>query len=292
MFERFTEKARRVIFFARYEAGQDGSSYIETWHLLLGLMRENTALFAKLGFANEPVVILMEVQKLAPPKGERTSTSVDMPLSYGSKHVMSFAAEEAGSGMIGPEHLLMGLLREDNPAGAILEKFGINLERARAGEVRESYADAAPALRNTLMRWSRRIHEASVQLRVTESVVRMRTPEGGWSRKEILGHLIDSASNNHQRFVRAQLEEELQFPAYEQEGWARTQHCEDLPLTDLVDLWVAYNRLLVHIASRIPEDKLGRLVRVGSGDPVTLQFLVTDYLDHMEHHLGQLGVVW
>jgi hypothetical protein len=255
-------------------------------------MREDQALFARFFTPDRITALRGEVQMMVPAGREKLALSVDIPLSEASKRALFLGMEEAGGGTFGTEHFLMGLLREDSPTGAVLGKFGIDIDHVRSSEGPEAYTDAAPALRKTLVRWSRLIHEASVQLRVSEFVVRMQTPKGGWSRKETLGHLIDSASNNHQRFVRAQLEEELHFPAYEQEGWARTQHCEELPLTDLVDLWVAYNRLLVHIASRIPEDKLGRRVWVGCDDPVTLQFLVTDYLDHMEHHLGQLGVVW
>jgi hypothetical protein len=113
---------------------------------------------------------------------------------------------------------------------------------------------------------------------------------GGWSRKQVLGHLIDSASNNHQRFVRAALQGSLDFPAYEQAGCVRVQAVEEAPWTTLIALWTSYNRYLVHVIAHLPTDKLEAPCRIGSGEPVTLRFLVEDYLRHLLHHLGQIGV--
>jgi DinB superfamily len=111
---------------------------------------------------------------------------------------------------------------------------------------------------------------------------------GRWSRKEILGHLIDSASNNHQRFVRAQLSGELRFPAYEQEGWARVQDCAHADWNALITLWQSYNEHLAHVVSKIPPDRLGTRCWIGNNEAVTLGYLVEDYLTHMRHHLKQL----
>jgi len=95
MFERYTEKARRVIFFARYEASQYGSPYIETEHLLLGIMREDRALVKQfLGQSNAESEIRAEIEKHIPPR-ERISTSVEVPLTSDSIKVLHFAAEEA-----------------------------------------------------------------------------------------------------------------------------------------------------------------------------------------------------
>jgi len=113
---------------------------------------------------------------------------------------------------------------------------------------------------------------------------------GGWSRRQVIGHLIDSASNNHQRFVRASLQDSLEFPAYDQNGWARVQAAEEAEWPLLVALWASYNRYLAHVIARLPPGKLEVPVRIGQNEPVTLQYLAEDYLRHMVHHLGQIGV--
>lgn len=113
---------------------------------------------------------------------------------------------------------------------------------------------------------------------------------GAWSRKEILGHLIDSASNNHQRFVRASLQESLEFPGYDQNGCIRVQAPNEADWNVLVSLWASYNRYLAHVISRLPESKLSTSCRIGSGEPVTLEFLANDYVRHLVHHLEQIGV--
>jgi hypothetical protein len=112
---------------------------------------------------------------------------------------------------------------------------------------------------------------------------------GGWSRKQLLGHLIDSASNNHQRFVRAAQQSSLDFPGYDQEGNIRVEAPQEADWPLLVSLWAAYNRYLAHIIARLPESKLETPCRIGSGAPVTLRFIATDYLTHLLHHLSQIG---
>ncbi|MBM3726545.1 MAG: DinB family protein [Acidobacteria bacterium] len=109
-----------------------------------------------------------------------------------------------------------------------------------------------------------------------------------WSAKQILGHLIDSASNNHQRFVRAQLADSLTSPGYEQISWNRVQAYHDAPWPVLAALWANYNLHLAHIIERITPEHAGKLVTVGDRTPITLAALVEDYLRHLEHHLRQL----
>src|SRR5436309_3205112 len=114
MFERYTEKARRVIFFARYEASQFGSPYIETEHLLLGLLREDKALANR--FLRSPLTSIGSIRKQIEGRTtvrEKVSTSVDLPLSQECKHILAYAAEEAerlSHRHIGTEHLLLGIL--------------------------------------------------------------------------------------------------------------------------------------------------------------------------------------
>ena len=135
MFERYTEKARRVIFFARYEASQVGSPYIETEHLLLGLLREDKALARRLLHSGGSVESIRKKIHEYPTVGEKIPTSVDLPLSNECKRVLAYAAEEAerlGHKYIGSEHLLLGLLREKaSLAAQLLNEEGVVLERAR-----------------------------------------------------------------------------------------------------------------------------------------------------------------
>jgi len=111
---------------------------------------------------------------------------------------------------------------------------------------------------------------------------------GGWSRKQVLGHLIDSASNNHQRFVRALLQDELRWPAYDQAGCVRAQHYQDASWSNLVDLWVSFNLLLVHVLAHVPDAKRKTPCIIGDSPAMTLEELAEDYLVHMEHHLDQI----
>ncbi len=112
---------------------------------------------------------------------------------------------------------------------------------------------------------------------------------GGWSRKQVLAHLIDSASNNHQRFVRASLQPSLEFPGYDQDGNIRVQEPQEVDWLLLVALWASYNRYLAHLIARLPASKLETVCRIGSNQPVTLSFIAEDYVVHLLHHLRQLG---
>ena len=109
-----------------------------------------------------------------------------------------------------------------------------------------------------------------------------------WSRKEILGHLIDSASNNHNRFVRAQFQKEMTFPCYAQEQWVAAQGNDKRPWTELIELWRLYNRHLVHIMRRVPPSAFDNVCVVSEDEPTRLADHLVDYVDHLEHHLGQI----
>jgi hypothetical protein len=111
---------------------------------------------------------------------------------------------------------------------------------------------------------------------------------GRWSREQILGHLIDSASNNHQRFVRAQLEDEVALPGYTQAEWVEAQHYQDRDWKELIALWAAYNRHLLHLMEVFPQEKRSNRVRIGGGDPLTIEFVMVDYVRHLKHHLDQI----
>jgi hypothetical protein len=132
-----------------------------------------------------------------------------------------------------------------------------------------------------------------------EDARRRRGGEEGWSAKEIVGHLIDSAANNHRRFVLAQLKDDLTFEGYAQEDWVRAQRYADAPWAGLVDLWRAYNLHLLHVMASAPEEVLQRpccshsLDRIAfraveASQPATLEYLMLDYVAHLKHHLAQI----
>jgi uncharacterized protein (TIGR02246 family) len=146
MFERYTEKARQVIFFARYEASQYGSHYIDTEHLLLGLMRVDFPLMSSMiGSGISADTVRQEVEKQMQ-RGERFSTAVEVPLSVESTRVLTYAAEEAerlAQRQIGTGHMLLGLLREENAhAATTLRQHGADI-----AEIRLKLADSASPYR-------------------------------------------------------------------------------------------------------------------------------------------------
>lgn len=127
-------------------------------------------------------------------------------------------------------------------------------------------------------------------LQLGEPEVQRRPAEGEWSKKEILGHLVDSASNSHQRFVRLQMSAEMKFPDYDQEQWVRLQSYQTEPWSSLVHFWVDYNWHLLHTLSFIPANRLKQLCFVGSNEPVTLEFLIRSYVNDVQHHLQKIVV--
>ena len=123
---------------------------------------------------------------------------------------------------------------------------------------------------------------------ISEEVALVRPAEGKWSAKEILGHLIDSASNNHQRFVRGTTDNPYVGPGYPQDHMVVMGAWQDTPWRDVVTLWALYNQTLSRVMARIPEASANHECRVGSYSPTTLHALVVDYTDHIEHHLSQI----
>ena len=111
---------------------------------------------------------------------------------------------------------------------------------------------------------------------------------GAWSKKEELGHLIDSATNNHLRFVKAALEGGYEGPPYAQDEWVRLHGYAEMPWADLANLWFQYNVLLSRLVERIPEEHLAAECKIGYSAPVTLGFLIDDYVLHMQHHVDHI----
>jgi hypothetical protein len=121
-----------------------------------------------------------------------------------------------------------------------------------------------------------------------EDAVAHKPAPNRWSKKEILGHLIDSAANNHQRFVRAQGTPRLEIPSYEQEFWVATQAYATESWPDLVNLWLLFNRHLLHVVKAMPAAALSNELVIGGRPAVTLEALVADYLRHVDNHVAQL----
>ncbi|HVB98143.1 MAG TPA: ATP-dependent Clp protease ATP-binding subunit, partial [Candidatus Dormibacteraeota bacterium] len=184
MFERYTEKARRVIFFARYEATQYGSPYIETEHLLLGLLREDKALANRFLRTHGVVESIRQEIESRITIRERISTSVEVPLSTECKRVLNYAAEEAerlNHKHIGTEHLLLGILREEKSFGAeLLQERGLRLATLRE-EVTRSTAEKVPVTRaketSLLSEFSRDLTQAAMEGQLDPLIGRERELE-------------------------------------------------------------------------------------------------------------------
>ena len=136
---------------------------------------------------------------------------------------------------------------------------------------------------------------------MSDAAAGMAPAMGKWSPKEVIGHLIDSAANNHGRFVRAQIADDLVFPGYDQDAWVKMQRYNQRPWMDLVALWRSYNTHIASVIEGIPQDRLS-LQRtrhnldeiawrtVPREQPVTLEYFIRDYVAHMKHHLAQINI--
>lgn len=145
------------------------------------------------------------------------------------------------------------------------------------------------------------VNDSATRLLALSSSASQTPPAAGkWSPREVIGHLIDSASNNHQRFVRAQFTDDLKFEGYEQAEWVSVQGYGDESWEELVQLWKLYNLHLLHLVSRIPEEQLTKQrpqhnlhqlawQSIPVEQPATLEYFIRDYLGHLKHHLRQIS---
>lgn len=184
MFERYTEKARRVIFFSRYEASQYGSSRIETEHLLLGLLREDKALANRFLRGHGSIESIRKHIEGHTPARERLSTSVELLFSEQVKRVLRYAVEEAermAHKHIGTEHLLVGLLREERCfAAEILQERGLRLSTLREELTRsqsEKVTSARPRETSLLSEFSRDLTQAALDSQLDPLIGREREVE-------------------------------------------------------------------------------------------------------------------
>ena len=144
------------------------------------------------------------------------------------------------------------------------------------------------------------LERSGLLLRSLEPAATTKHPlPGKWSPREIIGHLVDSASNNHQRFVRANLQDDLIFPGYEQDSWVALQRYQSVDWLELVTLWESFNRHIAHVMDAIPDTVRNRPHRkhnlheiawqtVPASQPTTLDYFLHDYVAHMRHHLRQI----
>jgi len=143
--------------------------------------------------------------------------------------------------------------------------------RPLADELRSEIDGALPRLRD-----------------ISEAAASADRGAGKWVGKEILGHLIDSAANNQQRFVRAPFSDPFVWPGYEQNAWVSANRYRDRPWTELVELWAALNRHVAYAIEAVPASALQTQCRIGDNEPVALEWLMRDYLRHLRHHLVQI----
>ncbi len=116
---------------------------------------------------------------------------------------------------------------------------------------------------------------------------------GKWTPKELLGHLIDSAMNNHQRFVRAQIPAHLnngvlEIDGYEQNDWVAVNHYSTRDWGELLEFWDAVNTHILHVMDNVDAGRLQTHIKISGGDPITLEALMIDYVGHLKHHLAQI----
>ena len=123
---------------------------------------------------------------------------------------------------------------------------------------------------------------------ITNAEASIKPQPEKWSPKEIIGHLIDSACNNQQKFVRTMQQPHLQFVGYQQDSWVALQQYNKADWSHLVKTWVAYNHQIAHIIENVDPSVLSHTISIESSEPFTLKFIMTDYNEHLKHHLKQI----
>ncbi|HUI81577.1 MAG TPA: Clp protease N-terminal domain-containing protein [Bryobacteraceae bacterium] len=319
MFEKYTEKARRIIFFARYEASQFRTPYIETEHLLMGLTREDKALMQRVHI--NPEAVRKEVESRSGIR-DKIPTSVDLPLSQECQRALTYAAEEAtalGHDFIDTGHVLLGLMREEKTLSSIiLRQQGVNYEELR-DIVRESAAPnrpmvqrqdfrgivralgrqdapgvlqdidaAARSLKPLVLRLQELVEGGFRHAAYTESYGEQRLKRKPWSRKQAVGHLIDCATTHHQWLARALTEPELRAHGHPTEEWVAAQQYQTFSWQVMMDLWIGMNSLLIHVMAAIPEAKLNTACRIGIDEPIPLRTVIERYVAYSEDLVGQI----
>jgi hypothetical protein len=311
MFERYNEKARRLIFFARYEASQRGSAYIELEDLLLGALRGDPIFKTALSHATAEQ-LRSQLKSINPESHRPTTTSVDLPIGKAARQALRFGAEEAerlGHRIITPGHLVIGVLRQtDSPAAMAFEAAGLGLERLRELVGQAPAADTprpprgtsripqaiSPQLSPLVTSLFATISTTTPQLyhwlraRFSEPVLSEEHQGEEWTRAEALGHLVDLAIA-HQHWIAAALAQgTLHAENVPRKAWVVAQKYAEMDSTENLDLFVCVNRHLLNVMAAIPEDKLAISCQIAEAEPVSLEKLIAQYVDAVSEWLRKV----
>ena len=124
--------------------------------------------------------------------------------------------------------------------------------------------------------------------KITDEQASVKLAPHKWSKKEIIGHLLDSACNNQQKFLRTMLTPELQFVGYQQNEWVVLQNYNAVEWTMLIGWWQCVNEHIAHIIHNAPKETLTHTIQIVNDGPFTLEFIMADYVEHLKHHLKQI----
>lgn len=304
MFERYTEPARRSIFFARYEASQFGSNQINTEHMLLGILREDKEIAGQMPVEE----IRQRIENSSPPGLSKIPTSVDLPLHQELIRALEYAAEEADllhDRHIGTEHMIVGLLRvptclasellRENKVTRTFPQQRAEAARQAASDVPESSFDwqegtVDPSVAGELRRIESLVNDgAPLLLRFEERETEMVLHRRDWTRKEALGDLINWGTTYH-HWLGWVLNEAAppRFSGYPDERWPKAQDYSGIDWGDLVQAWISINILLIQAISQLPESKLSIPCRIGVSPPIPLSKVIAEYIDHCQGGLSEI----
>ena len=153
----------------------------------------------------------------------------------------------------------------------------------------QGFAPDDAGLEEALERLETHIQQLPSYLRsLSEQELKHKPAPGKWSKQEILGHLIDSACNNQQKFVRTRAQAHLDFVGYQQDFWVESQKYNATDWSGLIEFWRAYNLHLAHVIEHTDAALLANSITIDDHGTFTLEFIMEDYVEHLKHHLLQI----
>lgn len=244
---------------------------------------------------NEKVVGTVALKSAGEATLELTKMAVD-EAAQGAKigyHLCVAAIEKAKK--LGAKHLVLYSETRLVPAIKLYRKLGFKEVALEPGKykrcnIKMKISFKEQEIINSLSSRLRKVLEDSKQAfnAISEAEWNQKPELRRWSKKEILGHLIDSASNNHQRFVRVQHVEDRNFSGYEQNQWVDIQNYQNMPVSELLNFWYFYNLHLCYVVANLHYDSLYTMCTRGNSEPISCHDLIIDYIEHLEHHVGQI----